>query len=174
MLLTILIIAAIAATASHNLLYLLTALTIMRCAKKCHFLIACLTGPTAILKDWKPKDRVDYVPHDFDIHAMTPGWCKRNLRFSAREVEQLAYILAILGKYSNRYTATSTIALAVVLFRLWYPRRLFQYQNIFGHSEGWVSAVFNGVCIHLDQTFAQKLKYDCDFLTLNHLSHYCY
>jgi len=49
--------------------------------------------------------------------------------------------------------------LAVVCYRLLSPKRLVDCIDVFGHSEAWISIVFNAVTCFLDERFGSILRW---------------
>jgi hypothetical protein len=73
-------------------------------------------------------------------------------------------------RYGIRYTPED--ALALTLFRLSAPKRL-KYCVEYFNRLGWLSTVFNDVCVHLDRRYTSKLEWYAAFLTPERLEAYC-
>ena len=74
--------------------------------------------------------------------------------------------------FGNRYEAIPVEALCLVLIRLAYPVRLLSLCDIFGHSRGWLSSIYNDTIIYLHRRWASKLHWNAEFLTRERLWQY--
>ena len=141
--------------------------------RRIHRIITLLAGPTRVIKDYAAKRRITYDPtNKWTIDQHNDTWCLEFLRFTKSEVKEMAFILRIPSKfrYGIRYTAHD--ALALILYRLSSPLRLKDVVDHFNRDLGWISTVFNDVCIHLDRNFHEKLEWDSAFLTPQRLQEY--
>jgi len=136
-----------------------TTLTLLyRQQRRLRHLIAMLSGPTAIVHEQGYKPPLDYTSQVWSLHDKSNNWCHEFLRFSKQQICELSVRLEIPEHFEGGYYAPPTTSLAVVCFRLSWPRRLKDCVFAFGRERGWLSRVFNGVCIHLYERLRAKLE----------------
>jgi hypothetical protein len=58
------------------------------------------------------------------------------LRFTRRQIVEMAMLLDIPSQFGDGYEANPTTALSLVLFRLSWPKRLKDIMSLFGHERG--------------------------------------
>jgi len=151
-----------------------TAVTLLhRKQRRQHFLAAMLSGPTAIIHEQPYKPPLDYTSKVWSLHDKSNNWCREFLRFSKEQICELSVLLEIPDHFEGRYCAPPTTALAVVCFRLSWPRRFKDCVSEFGRERGWLCRVFNGVCTHLYERFQAKLEWDYTLLNPARLRSYC-
>jgi hypothetical protein len=96
----------------------------------------------------------------FSVRRQHPEWVRQNMRFSLEEFLTLVPLLRLDGvEYRQRVKPSPETALAVVCYRLSYPRRLSDCCELFGRSRTWISRVFNAVTVYLDQQFQSILEW---------------
>jgi len=143
-----------------------TPMLLLHCQRRMHRIITLLTGPTRVVKNYTIKRGITYDPTNkwiIDQHDDT--WCLEFLRFTKSEVKEMAFILQIPLKFRFGIHYTAHDALALILYRLSSPLCLKDVVDCFNHDLGWISTVFNDVCIHLNRNFHKKLEWDSSFLT---------
>lgn len=146
----------------------------MRQIRKQRFLTVLLSGPAAAVRDRPPQRRLTYTKGKvWSIRRKTDDWCLEFLRFSRYQICELSVLLEIPDRFYGRYRAAPSTALAVVCYRLAWPMRLKDCVEEFGRERGWLSAVFNSVCVHLYDVFHTKLQWDSQLLNPIRLEHYC-
>jgi hypothetical protein len=75
------------------------------------------------------------------------------------EFSTLLPLLKLNGvKYCTRVKLSPKYALAVVLYKLSYPRRLADCCELFGQSRAWISQVFNAITVYLDRQYQSILE----------------
>lgn len=80
--------------------------------------------------------------------------------FTREEIQLLAQEFQLDDVlYRHRYRTTPETALCLVLMRLSYPRRLWEFQNTFGHSVTWISVVFTDTVLFLARRYKQLLQW---------------
>jgi hypothetical protein len=142
--------------------------------RRMHHLTTLLCGPTAVVKDYTPKRRLAYDPDQkFSIEERDDDWCIEFLRFTKDQVKEIAFILNIPSRFRYGIRYTPEDALALTLFRLSAPKRLKDCVEYFNRDLGWLSTVFNDVCVHIDRRYTSKLEWDTAFLTPERLEAYC-
>ena len=107
------------------------------------------------------------------IDDKSDDWCLEYLRFTRAEIKEIAFVLQIPSVFRYRIRYTPYDALALVLYRLSAPLRLKDLTHTFNRDLGWMSIIFNDVCIHIDRKFHEKLDWDRHFLTPHRLKSYC-
>ena len=107
------------------------------------------------------------------IDDKSDDWCLEYLRFTRAEIKEIAFVLQIPSVFRYRIRYTPYDALALVLYRLSAPLRLKDLTHTFNRDLGWMSTIFNDVCIHIDRKFHEKLDWDRHFLTPHRLKSYC-
>jgi hypothetical protein len=116
---------------------------------------------------------IRYEPTPFDLFSHDDNWCLEFLRFTRRQICEMAVLLDIPFRFGDRYTASPVTALSLVLFRLSWPRRLKDLMSVFGHARGWLSRVFNATCQHIYRRFRSMLRWSKRNLSPQRLSEYC-
>ena len=95
------------------------------------------------------------------------------MQFTKTEIRQfLPYLQLDLVVFRNCCTATPEVALCLVLWRLSYPSRYKDTQDLFGHSKAWQSTIFNDTILHLVNQFCLMLFWDHEHLTIDKLKEY--
>ena len=142
-------------------------------ASKLRATIAMLTGPTAVIRDSAPFHHIPYQRKMFDLFSQTDAWCLEFLRFTKRQICELAWLLALPEHFEGRCYAPATTALSLVLYRLSWPHRYKDCMEVFGHERSWLSWVFNGTCQHIYRQYYQTLQWNPTLLTPARLTYYC-
>jgi hypothetical protein len=135
-------------------------------------LLAAAIAIGAIRNQSVPR-RIAYTPGHFDLFAHDDEWCVEFLRFTRRQIVEMAMLLDIPSQFGDGYEANPTTALSLVLFRLSWPKRLKDIMSLFGHQRGWLSRVFNVTCQHIYRRFQSMLRWSDRNLTQHRLSQYC-
>jgi DDE superfamily endonuclease len=113
----------------------------------------------------KPKPYCPPLPYHhrrrrFDLDRWHPERVRRFLRFTKQEFRILVPLLQLEDAYYlHRVKPTPELALAVVCYRLSSPTRLIDCVDVFGHSEAWISIVFNVVTCFLDKRVGSILQW---------------
>jgi hypothetical protein len=106
----------------------------------------------------------------FSLRRRHPEWVRQFLRFSVDEFLTLLPLLRLDGvEYRACVKPSPECALAVVLYRLSYPRRLADCCEVFGRSRAWISQVFNAVTVYLDKQFQSILEWHLQLQNYNRL-----
>jgi hypothetical protein len=101
-----------------------------------------------------------YRIRPFSLRRRHPKWILHFLRFSIEEFQTLLPLFKLdLIEYPQRIKPSPECALAVVCYRLSYPRRLSDCCQLFGRSRTWISRVFNAVTVYLDRRFQSILEF---------------
>jgi hypothetical protein len=147
---------------------------LMHRQRRMHYLATLLCGPTRDVKDYTPKRCIAYDPEQkFSIEERDDDWCLEFLRFTKEQVKEIAFVLSIPSRFHYGIRYTPEDALALTLFRLSVPKRLKDCVEFFNRDVGWLSTVFNDVCVHIDRRYSSKLNWDQEFLTAERLESYC-
>ena len=84
-------------------------------ARRRKFFTSMVTGPLAIIKEWNPSHRIPYDPlSPFHLRDRSDGWCLEMLRFTRRQIVEMAIILEIPEEFENGHTAPAETALSLV------------------------------------------------------------
>jgi hypothetical protein len=65
-------------------------LYIRRYLRKRRYLIAILTGPAAIIKDWSLPQQIAYEQTSFQVEFRSDAWCIAQLRFTRHQIDMAA------------------------------------------------------------------------------------
>jgi len=146
---------------------------IVHYASKLKATLAMLTGPTGVIRDSAPFHHIPYQRKMFDLFAMTDGWCLEFLRFTKRQICELAWLLALPEHFEGRCYPPATTCLCLVLYRLSWPYRYKDCMEPFGHERSWLSWVFNGTCQHIYRQHYETLQWNPTLLTQARFRYYC-
>ena len=80
-------------------------------------------------------------------------------------------LLEFPEKYRARLKPTPMAALCLVLYRLSWPLRLFEFEDKWGHSDTWISLVFTDTVVFWAKRYQRVLEW-CPLLTHNRIEQY--
>jgi hypothetical protein len=127
-------------------------------------------GNEAMFNRYRYRPVLSYRPGTFNLDDYDDIYCKEHMRFTKTEIRQfLPYLRLDQVAFRNRCIATPEVAICLVLWRLSYPSRYKDTQDLFGHSKAWQSTVFNDTIIHLVERFRTMLFWDPKRLTIDKL-----
>ena len=160
-------------TSHFPIVDLCTKWALLQKARQDRCIAAMMSGPTQIIRDWPVQRRIpsDGVP--FDLFALSDNWCLKFLRFTKRQICEMAFLLAIPDHFPHRNFCPPTTALSLVCFQLAWPPHLKDCIHWFGRGRGWLSTIFNHTCVHISRQFSTMLRWNDDHLTPHRLSQYC-
>jgi len=98
--------------------------TLLQKARHDRYIAAMMMGPTPIIRDWSVQRQIPSDGIPFDIFTLSDDWCLEFLRFTKRQICEIAFLLAIPDNFPNRNFCPPTTALSLVCFRLAWPHRL--------------------------------------------------
>jgi hypothetical protein len=111
-------------------------------------------GNEAMFNRYRHRLALSYRPGTFKLDDYDNIYSKEHMRFTKTEIRQfLPYLRLDQVAFRNRCTATLEGAICLVLWRLSYPSRYKDTQDLFGHSKAWQSTIFNDTIIHLVERF---------------------
>jgi len=103
---------------------------------------------------------VEYRTSEFDLDQISPERLRRMMRFNKEEIRLLVDYLAIDAvEWSNRAKSSFELALCLLLYKLSYPRQLFELAEQFGRSPSYLSRVLNDLLKHLEIRYGELLRW---------------
>ena len=116
-----------------------------------HRIATLLAGRIQVVKNHTTKRQIAYNPtNKWTIDQHDDTWCLVFIHFTKSQVKEMAFILRIPTKFRYGICYTAYNALALVLYRLSLPLRLKDVVDHFNRDLGWISTVFNDICVHFD------------------------
>ncbi|KAG2190876.1 hypothetical protein INT47_004042, partial [Mucor saturninus] len=96
-----------------------------------------------------------------DLESWTEEKCYKMFRFTYKEICQICHIIGLDNKLRfNSIKVTREFAMALLLYRLSFPRRLSDMVDIFGTAEDNIGRTVNGLSDILLQKFRYGLEFD--------------
>jgi len=103
---------------------------------------------------------VEYKRSKFDLNRISPKRLRRMMRFNKKEIRLLVDYFAIDAiEWSNRVKSFFELALCCLLYKLFYPRQLFELAKRFGRSSFYLSRVLNDLLKHLEIRYDDMLRW---------------
>ncbi len=103
---------------------------------------------------------VEYQTFEFDLDQLPPERLRRMMRFNKEEIRMLIGYFAINSiEWSNRARPSSELALCLLLYKMSYPRQLFELADRFGRSPSYLSRVLNNLLEHLENRYGSMLRW---------------
>ena len=101
-----------------------------------------------------------YKAFEFDLDQIFPKRLRRIMRFIKKEIRLLVDYFAIdFIEWSNRAKSFFELALCLLLYKLFYPRQLFELVEQFGRSPFYLSRVLNDFLKHLEIRYDDILRW---------------
>ncbi len=103
---------------------------------------------------------MEYETFEFDLDQISLERLRRMMRFNKEEIKLLVDYFAIDAiEWSNRAKSSFELALCLLLYKLFYPRQLFELAERFGRSPSYLSRVLNDLLKHLEIWYDDILRW---------------